>query len=83
MSALNQIVERMIGVKAENGHMILPHDSIEELCMSHRGLVMATRLAINLPDAVGCPAEKFNSIGRQVWTPKLLKTRNGKILRDL
>jgi len=73
---------RWIMCKAPDEHVILENDSIDEPCLTHRGtVVMAPNLAANVPGAVGQPAREFNARGRQVWTGKLLRVENGKIVR--
>jgi hypothetical protein len=74
--------ERWIMCKAADEHTILPEDSIDEQCLSHRGLVTAPRLAENVPGAVGQPSATFNRRGRQVWTRKLMTVRGGRVVRD-
>lgn len=67
-----QVVEKTILVRAGDDHVILPDDSIDQPCWSHRGTVMAPTLAVNVCGAVGQTADAFNHRGHQVWTPRLM-----------
>ena len=75
-----EIQERLIMVKASDNHIIEKYDSIDEPCMSHRGLVSAPRLAVNVPGAVGKCAAEYNALGRQVWTGRMMLVKGGKII---
>jgi hypothetical protein len=73
--------ERLIGVRADDAHVITPNDSIDEKCFTHHGAtVMAPNLAENVPGAVGKCAREFNRVGRQVWTPRLMVLFHHKII---
>lgn len=68
---------RSILVQAEDSHIVREHDSIDVPCAG----LMAPALACNIRGAVGIPAEAFNSQGLQVWTPRVMELRDGKIVR--
>lgn len=80
---MNSLIQlRRISVRAKDTHVIREHDSIDEAIVTHRGMVMAPNLACNVAGAVGQLARAFNSIGRQVWTPRMLPVSNHKIVRQ-
>lgn len=68
---------RAILVKAGDDHIVRADDSIEVPC---RGLT-SSALACNVHGAVGLPAIAFNSAGLQVWTPRVMEVRSGRIVR--
>lgn len=75
-----EVQERLIMVKAPDNHIVGKYDSIDEPCLSHRGLVSAPRLAVNVPGAVGKRAGEYNALGRQVWTGRMMLVKGGKII---
>jgi hypothetical protein len=73
--------ERYIMVRADDAHVITDRDDVDERCFTHHGAtVMAPNLAANVPGAVGKLAREFNSVGRQVWTQRLMVIHNHKIV---